>query len=149
MAQYASETKVSVAKSKMDIEKILSKYGADQFAYATDNNQAMIMFKLQNRQIKFVIKMPNLSEFKKTATGKDRAASVVNTEYEKACRQRWRALALVIKAKLEAIECGISELETEFLANIVLPGGKTVSEKILPEIEQAYMTGNVPSLFLE
>lgn len=149
MAKYASETKVSVSKSKIEIENTLKKYGADQFAYATQSDQAMVMFTLSNRQIKFVLKMPNVEEFKRTPTGKLRIDSVVSTEYEKACRQRWRALSLVIRAKLEAIESGISELENEFLANIVLPSGKTVAETILPEVEKAYLTGDVPNLFLE
>ena len=35
--------------------------------------------------------------------------------WEQACRQRWRALALVIKAKLEAIDAEISTFEEEFL----------------------------------
>lgn len=67
-------------------------------------------------------------------------------EWEKACRQRWRALALVIKAKLEAVESGISVFEDEFMANIVLPGGRTVSEEIRPMIATAYKTGQVQAL---
>ena len=48
-------------------------------------------------------------------------------------------------AKLEAVEAGISEFEDEFMAHIVLPGGGTVSNLMRPQIEQAYLTGDVPS----
>jgi hypothetical protein len=67
-------------------------------------------------------------------------------EWEQAVRQRWRALALVIKAKLEAVESGISEFESEFMANIVLPDGKSVGEWMRPQIAEAYRIGEMPSM---
>ena len=53
---------------------------------------------------------------------------------------------LVIKAKLEAVTAGISTIETEFLANIVLPDNTTAGEWILPQIDQAYRNGAMPPL---
>ncbi|MDD3798409.1 MAG: hypothetical protein PHE36_04435 [Novosphingobium sp.] len=67
-------------------------------------------------------------------------------EWEQACRQRWRALALVIKAKLEAIDSGISEFDDEFMAHIVLPNGRTVSEEVRPKITSAYAGEGMPNL---
>ena len=55
-----------------------------------------------------------------------------------------RALLLVIKAKLEAVTAGISTIETEFLANIVLPDNTTAGEWMLPQIDRAYCTGEMP-----
>ena len=66
--------------------------------------------------------------------------------WEQATRQRWRALALVIKAKMEAVESGISEFEDEFMSNIVMPDGKTVAEHARPLIESAYRSGKVTAL---
>ena len=60
--------------------------------------------------------------------------------YDQACRQKLRALLLVVKAKLEAVAAGISTLETGFLANIVLPDNTTAGDWMLPQIEQAYRT---------
>ncbi len=57
---------------------------------------------------------------------------------------RW--LALVIKAKLEAVESGITMFEEEFLAHIVLPDGKTAGEHVIPAIESSYQTGKVKAL---
>ena len=57
-----------------------------------------------------------------------RTAADQQSAWEQACRQRWRALLLIIRAKLEAAEAGISTLETEFLANIVLPDGRTAGQ---------------------
>ena len=53
-------------------------------------------------------------------------------------------LLLVIKAKLEAVTAGISTIETEFLANIVLPDNTTAGEWMLPQIDRAYRTGEMP-----
>lgn len=66
--------------------------------------------------------------------------------YEQAVKQRWRALALVIKAKLEAVEAGITIFEDEFLAHIVLPNGQTAGEYMVPQIEAAYETGKMPAM---
>ena len=47
---------------------------------------------------------------------RERGARARQETHDQACRQRWRALLLVIKAKLEAVTAGISTVETEFLA---------------------------------
>ena len=65
---------------------------------------------------------------------------------DQACRQRWRALLLVIKTKLEAVSAGISTLEEEFLANIVLPNNTTAGEWMIPQIDRAYRTSEMPAL---
>ena len=101
---------------------------------------------MYDRQIKFVLTLPCKEEFSKTPTGRDRSENSQYEAWEQACRQRWRALNLVIKAKLEAVECGISVFEDEFMSNIVLPGGQTVGDFMKPQIEQAYINGSVPKL---
>jgi hypothetical protein len=61
--------------------------------------------------------------------------------------QRWRALALVIKAKLEAVAAGITTVEQEFLAHIVLPDGHTtVGTWMAPQLAAAYDAGTMPAL---
>lgn len=80
------------------------------------------------------------------ARGTRREPKAAYDEWEKACRQRWRALALCIKAKLEAVECGITTFESEFLAHIVLPNGETMADRALPYIAEAYATNNTPPM---
>lgn len=146
MPQYAKNTNVSSELSRLEIEKILIKYGADNFAYATSSGKALIAFTMHDRQVRFLLPLPKIEEFKLTPTGRERTVNSQFTEWEQACRQRWRALKLVIQAKLEAVECGISVFEDEFMANIILPGGQTVSEFMIPQIKQAYESGTVPKL---
>lgn len=146
MAQYAKNTTVSSESSRIEIEKILIRYGAENFAYASGSGKAMIAFTMCGRQVRFILPMPRIEEFGKTPTGRERSENSRKTEWEQACRQRWRALKLVIQAKLEAVECGISVFEDEFMSNIVLPDGQTVGDFMRPQIERAYITGAVPAM---
>lgn len=149
MSRYASQTSVSVEKSRAEIESILVRYGAGQFAYASDSDRglATIQFSAQGRHIRFTLQLPsrNDSEFKRTpARNKLRSPEKQIEAWEQACRQRWRALALCIKAKLEAVECGIAEFEEEFMAHIVLPDGSLVGNLMRPQIAHAYETRQMP-----
>lgn len=146
MPQYAKNTNVSSELSRIEIEKILVRYGADNFAYATAAGKALIGFSLCNRQVKFILPLPKIEDFSLTPTGRQRTDKSQYDAWEQACRQRWRALKLVIQAKLEAVECGISVFEDEFMANIVLPGGQTVGDFMKPQIEAAYETGRLPAM---
>ncbi len=124
MTKYAEGTSVSVEKSKAEIERLLQRYGADQFISGWDQQQAYIMFRMERRQVKFVLPLPDKtdSEFTHTPSGRKRTESKAWEAWEQGCRQRWRALALVVKAKLEAVETGITTFQDEFLAHIMLPG---------------------------
>jgi hypothetical protein len=52
-------------------------------------------------------------------------------------------LALVIKAKLEAVASGITTFEDEFMAHIMMPDGLTVGKHIKPTIAAAYASGKM------
>jgi len=149
MSKYATNTDVSVDKSKAEIERILSRYGADEFCYATKSGVAMVGFRMSGRRIKLVLPLPDRDSEEFTLTPSRKWARTEKQAYdawEQACRQRWRALALVIKAKLEAVDAGISSFESEFLADTMLPDGSRVAEFIEPQLARAYATGNMPEL---
>lgn len=148
MPTYASGTDVPSDRSRAEIERTLKRYGATAFAYAWEGNQATIMFKLDDRQVRFRLPLPDPggAEFTRTPTGKTRSAASAEQAYEQAVRQRWRALALVIKAKLEAVEAGISTVEEEFLAAVMLPDGSTVGEWAVPQLREVYGRGAMPAL---
>lgn len=145
---YADNTAVTSDRSRAEIERTLHRYGAEDFAYATRRDSAAIQFIAEGRRVRFTVGLPDRTsrEFTLTPTGRARSGAQAEAAYEQSVRQRWRALALVIKAKLEAVESGIAVFEEEFLANIVLPGGQTVYEATAPAIEQAYLEGRVGML---
>jgi len=147
MPTYAASTEVPVSKSKAEIEQILERYGASQFLSGWREGEAMIGFTIENRQIRFILPMPDRDDKRFTHHSRGRrTGDAAHKAWEQACRQRWRALALVIKAKLEAVESGISILEHEFMANIVMPDGRLVSDHVSPRIAHAYETGEMPPL---
>lgn len=127
----------------------LTRYGATAFSYGWEATRAAISFVVDDRQIRFVLPLPDrsLREFTHTpATQKPRAPKAAETEYEKAVRQRWRALALVVKAKLEAVNAGIVTFEQEFYAHTVLPNGLTVYEHTSDSVNQAISSPGASSL---
>lgn len=147
--KYAQNTTVSVSKSKAELEAIVSRYGADQFVSGWQEDKALIEFRIQNRRIRFILNFPSKdsNEFWVTPGGRRRRdpADALKA-WEQSCRQGWRALVLVVKAKLEAVESGITTFEAEFLANIVLPNNQTVGQWIQPQIAQSYETRQLPAL---
>lgn len=146
---YAEKTSVSVSKTKAEIEDLIQRHGADQFVSGYRDNIAVIGFTMAGRQIKFILPLPEQTakEFWYTpGRNQRRTEDAARTAWEQVCRSRWRALYLIVKAKLEAVDAGISTVEREFLYDIVLPDGRTAGEWIAPQIEAAYQTGKMPPM---
>lgn len=143
MTRYAENTTVRSDASRNEIERTLVRYGAAAFSYGWDGDKAAIQFVAEGRQIRFVLPMPDRSskEFTLTPTGRKRTMTAANEEYEKGVRQRWRALALMVKAKLEGVTAGIVTFEEEFLPHVVLPSGDTVYQSIKEDLEKVYLNG--------
>ncbi len=128
MAQYAKSTSVSSELSRLEIEKILIRYGAEGFAYATTNGRAMIGFTLSGKQVKFVLPLPKQEEFDLTPTGRKRTENSRYEAWEQACRQRWPAVDAmpVVRCKdckrcksddLGNLICGLTVYEMEISKN--------------------------------
>lgn len=151
MMKYASHTLVSTEQSKGEIERMLVRYGAGQFISGWQGNKAAIGFEANGRKIRFELPVPDKNDkaLYLTPTGRQKRMDEAKAYkiWEQACRQRWRALALVVKAKLEAVECGITTFEEEFYAHIIMPGGKTIYQMTKQNVAVAYESGkSVPLL---
>jgi hypothetical protein len=145
MGKFAETTTVSVEKSRAEIESLIVRYGATHTAFMSAPGRAVICFEAKARRIMFELPLPDKADKRFTHVKKGnssystpRTPEAAHAAWEQGCRQRWRALALVIKAKLEAVESGITAFEDEFLAHIVMPDGQTVATHIKPRIAQAY-----------
>lgn len=149
MTRFAENTTVAADRSRGEIERTLTRYGATGFMYGWDETGAIVGFRAQERMVQFKIAMPDRNDRKFWFTEhrhQKRSPAQAEAAWEQATRQVWRALALVVKAKLEAIEAGISTFEQEFLAFIMLPDGSTLGEWAAPQIEQTYATAKMPPL---
>jgi hypothetical protein len=149
--KYASDTSVSVEKSRAEIERLVQKYGASRFMSGWDESRAVIGFQMCGRALRFTLELPDRQSKAFTTShrgSRARTESQAYQSWEQACRQRWRALALVVKAKLEAVSSGITTFEHEFMAHMVMPDGKTFAEHAIPAINQALSNGRAPQLLI-
>lgn len=134
MSLYAQNTKVPIGQTRAEIEHLLERGKAKQYGTAVDYDLgiARVQFKLQERIVRFTIELP------------DRKKMGDGVRFERAERQRWRALLLVIKAKLESVENHIEGFEEAFMSQIVMPDDKTVGQHVRPQIAEAYKAGKMP-----
>lgn len=152
--RYASETRVSVAKSRGEIEDMVQRAGGTRFAAMNDSVEAraVVLFELADRRVMFELPVPSREEF----AYRERYGRRVKAdpdwqmrEWEQACRVKWRALALAIKAKLVSVESGVETLEEAFLAHLVVPtgeGARRFASVAVKAIAQAYTGGTLPPL---
>lgn len=143
---YARTTSVPIDRSKFEIEKLLERYGADQFIYAQEAGRALIGFRYNGRVCRLTLPILPAKKFSLSPAGKQRTESQMDNAWAQDVRARWRALKLVLQAKLEAVESGISSFEQEFLANILLPNGRTLGEWAAPQIGKLVEAGSMPAL---
>jgi hypothetical protein len=124
--QYAKRTKVPVPKTRSDIERVIRNHSGKAYISGWDDRgKAMVAFKLKERLIRFIMH---------------------DNEGQPDMR-RWRALMLVIKAKLESVASGIETVEEAFLANIVTADGSTVWERVREPLKLEYeRQASVPML---
>lgn len=149
--RFAEGTTVSIERSRYEIEALVTHRGATGFLAGYVQGEggtivARIQFALHNRMIRFELRLPPLSDFKKPSRGwRELTDGQAKDKMEAEHRRLWRALALGIKAKLELAGSGIETFEEVFLANIVTSDGGTVKDYVLPAIAEMYTTGKMPS----
>lgn len=160
---YAEGTSVTVERSRAELDALLRKHGAQQRVFADDDARglALVGFSFaptvdERRQYRLEIPLPKLESFATRdvrAQGRSRSTRRVprspdeqRKAHEQACRERWRAIVLLVKAKLELIALGVSSVEREFLADLVLANGATVHDSIAEGIRKAYLSGEVRPL---
>jgi hypothetical protein len=124
----------------MEVEQTLVRYGATERLLGESDTQgfAYVAFSLADRNVKVTLPLPKLSEFSERLF----RGSLVEADetwqrkaWEQACRERWRAFLLVLKAKLELIEIGASTVDREFLADLMLPAGRTIGEELSEQLD--------------
>jgi hypothetical protein len=144
---FAANTKVSPERSQEEIRRVVKKYGAKSFGSFEDGDRAIVLFETQDRRVRFTLVLPHRESKKYTQHSRGlRTEAAATIAWEQACRQRWRALLLAIKAKLESVEAGIESFDEAFLSHIVLPDGDTFGMRALVAIDIAYSGKPLPPL---
>lgn len=143
--KYAEGTEVSVTTTRVELEETLQRYGAQSMAFFTASNEAKVGFEMRDRRVVLSIRLPDRNDRRFTHSRVNqfagevlRAPESAAKAWEAACRQKWRALLLAVKAKLVSVDEGVETFEEAFMAHIMLPSGRTVAEEIAPRIAQNY-----------
>lgn len=138
MAKYAAGTTVTVENSQAEVHRIVARFGADAFSSGYVDGSAFITFRAKGRFVRLTVPLPG--------AGTQNHDRLTKAQLEAETRRRWRSLVVLVKAKLAAVDDGISEFEQEFLANIVMPDNRTVGEYARPAVAEMYATGQVHPL---
>jgi hypothetical protein len=112
---------VGVHRSRYELERVLGRYGASDFALVEADANASIQFALEGRYVQLALPLPdpNAAHFTHTPSGRPRTVTAQERAYEQALREHWRALLLAVRGKLQSIESGISTFEDEFAGFLV------------------------------
>lgn len=126
MKKFAATTSTSVAKTKGEIEDLITREGGTDFATVNRDGTATVLFTLNKRSIMFELWLPLLADFKQRTTPTGRVKDCSQQEqlklFEQACRSSWRGLLQCIKAKFISVEMNIESFDEAFLPHIVVKG---------------------------
>ena len=144
--RYAAGTSVTTDRSRTEVEKLLKCHGATGFICAWDDeaDTEVLMCRIQGRMLRFNVTKPQIQNFMYTEQGRPRMAALAEKARMAEYRRRWRALLLLVKAKLEAIAAEVSTFDREFLADMCLSTGDTVGQWMGTQLDAVYMEGKMP-----
>ena len=158
---YAKGTSVDVAKSRAEIDALLTKYKASSVGILNDieHDRAVIAFGLGGARFRLEMPLPCLADVDREVL-KIRPArwSYLNESQRREWkdarvmqlhRERWRAILLLIKSKLAVVDIGLSSVEREFMADLVLPGGQRAEVVFAEAIRRGLDAGVSAPLLLE
>lgn len=129
--RFAEDTRVPVGQTQAEVKDRLRKLGADSIAIFESDAKTAVAFRLGWAMYRITIPIP---------------VAAANRAQEE--RRAWRLMGLLIKSKLEAIREGATTVEREFLADMLLYDGQTVSERMGPELQLAHDQGRMPTQLL-
>jgi hypothetical protein len=134
MRRYAEGTSVEVASSRQEIERLVTKHGATAFMSAWQADRYVVIFEMRGKRLRFDVPAPDPKKYRD------------DKKWKAEERRRWRALLLILKAKLEIVASGDADFESEFLSQIALPNGNTVGSMVLPQLEAMLRGEKMPPL---
>lgn len=149
MTRYAKGTIVSVDRSEAEIKRAIRRYGGDDIVTGMSARLGICFVQFSYRDLPIEIRVPlpdyKSDRFWKTPSGKRRRTEdAARAEWNKACRQQWRVLLLLIKANLEAVENEVLEAQEVWLPWLVLPNGRTIASTMKAGMDRLLKSGKLP-----
>lgn len=149
---YARGTSVSADRTESEIKQLLRDHGATRIGTAEEYEppRRVVYFELAGRQIRFVLRLPQIEEFATLNRGvvapRARTTQEQRQAYEQEIARLWRSLLASIKAKLVSIADGIETTEEAFHAHIVMADGQRLVEWTAPQLAVMYESRRMPPL---
>jgi hypothetical protein len=143
--RFAESTDVPVSRTKAELEELLAQHDARATAVFNSQDFAAIAFEMEGRRVMMKLHLPDPRAREFTHGRINQHAGEIEltqarakARHDKACRQKWRALLLAVKAKLVSVQEGVETFEDAFMAHVVMPDGQTVADLVRPRIASAY-----------
>lgn len=142
---FAEKSDVPFERSIAEIIALLRKAGADRIAQFEEPERFTITFQMVDRYVQF--RVPLIAEYAGPASHGNNRPVDRQKWIDQRNRQKGRALMLVIKAKLESVESQVETFEEAFLAQVLMPDGDTLYDRVKEPIAIEYREGRaVPML---
>lgn len=149
VTKHAEGTKVPIEQSQAELRKLLRAKGCDAIAFYEEGDaRAVIAFERKGRRVRLTLKYPPLKDYRYyPGTYRSRPSeNAIRVAWEAECRRLWRVLIVLVRGNFEAEDSGLVSFEQVWLAHMLLPGGETVADRVLPALDTAQETGQLPPL---
>jgi len=105
VGKYAINTETSVDKSKTDISRLLSRYGATTTSINETQQFALVAAEIHGVQIRIRLDLPQKNDPNITMTPQKRYRSkpAREKEYQRAIKSTWRALFMILNSRLKRL----------------------------------------------
>jgi len=137
MSRYAEGTEVPIGRSRDEIERTLTRFGATAQAWMRDDDRGIVTvaFKRGGQAYRFTVATPPLTDFELTPSHKwSRTPEQAKVAQDAEVRRRFRSLANYVKAVLDAVETGIIRADEALLPYMMLSEGETVYQRAARQI---------------
>ncbi len=141
--RYASTTKVPIAQSRGEIDKLLRKWGCDAIQWTDEfsEDRSTLRFSWAHDETKYLARFTiHIEPVDEDEVINFKTGGIAEGKLAKAQAARGkvehRIMLLWLKAALNAVEAGIIDAETLFLPFLEDKTGQTVAEVLVPKLAQ-------------
>lgn len=136
-----SQTTVRVENSQAELTRELAKYGIFMVQHTQTDRVFSIAFQVEIEEIKRPITVRVDVPYQRSDDEEDRLGF-------REQRRKYRVLFFYVKGLLVAWDGGLKAFMDIFMAHVVLPGGRTVSQDLLPKYQMAIESGELSEVRL-
>ena len=119
-----SRISTTPAQSRQAIVTTARRHGAGDVRFLETEGAAAVEFTFQGRRVRVAVPLPTFDLYLHSPSGRRRVQRIgaAQAEYEDERRRRWKALALLVRAKLYAVVSQARTFEQEFGADVIAGG---------------------------